>query len=45
MSQISITSEIGNADGLGETRKKELVQSGLKLGIRTEDDIMVIDDP
>ncbi|KAF2489973.1 phosphatidylinositol glycan class L [Lophium mytilinum] len=35
----------GNADGLGETRKKELVQSGLQLGLRSTDDILVIDDP
>ncbi|OCK77993.1 phosphatidylinositol glycan class L [Lepidopterella palustris CBS 459.81] len=35
----------GNADGLGDIRKKELVQSGLQLGLRGEDDILVIDDP
>ncbi|KIV99431.1 uncharacterized protein PV09_08863 [Verruconis gallopava] len=35
----------GDADGLGETRKKELVKSGLHLGLRSEDDIMVIEDP
>lgn len=33
----------GDADGLGETRKKELVKSGMMLGLRKEDDIFVID--
>ncbi|KAK7398633.1 N-acetylglucosaminyl-phosphatidylinositol de-N-acetylase [Neonectria punicea] len=33
----------GNADGLGETRKKELVKSGITLGLRDEDDVYVID--
>ncbi|KAF2238946.1 LmbE-like protein [Viridothelium virens] len=35
----------GNAEGLGETRKKELAKSGLMLGLRGEDDVLVIDDP
>ncbi|KAF7551216.1 hypothetical protein G7Z17_g5171 [Cylindrodendrum hubeiense] len=35
----------GNADGLGETRKKELVKSGLTLGLRDEDDVFVLDSP
>ncbi|KXJ88926.1 putative deacetylase LmbE-like domain-containing protein [Microdochium bolleyi] len=35
----------GDADGLGETRKKELVKSGLLLGLRDESDVFVIDDP
>lgn len=35
---------VGNADGLGETRKKELVKSGVMLGLREEDDISVMDD-
>ncbi|KAL5114166.1 N-acetylglucosaminyl-phosphatidylinositol de-N-acetylase [Pleosporales sp. CAS-2024a] len=34
----------GDADGLGETRKLELVASGLQLGIRNKDDILVIED-
>ncbi|KAF2646418.1 phosphatidylinositol glycan class L [Massarina eburnea CBS 473.64] len=34
----------GDADGLGEIRKKELVKSGLQLGVRSEDDILVIED-
>lgn len=34
----------GNADGLGETRKKELVKSAMVLGLRSEDDILVIED-
>ncbi|KAF2806314.1 phosphatidylinositol glycan class L [Mytilinidion resinicola] len=35
----------GNADGLGSIRKKELIKSGLQLGLRGEDDILIIDDP
>ncbi|KAI0178298.1 putative deacetylase LmbE-like domain-containing protein [Pestalotiopsis sp. NC0098] len=35
----------GNAVGLGETRKKELVKSAMLLGLRQEDDIFVIDSP
>ena len=34
---------VGNADGLGETRKKELVKSGLTLGLRKEDDVFVVE--
>ncbi|EMD65021.1 hypothetical protein COCSADRAFT_88447 [Bipolaris sorokiniana ND90Pr] len=34
----------GDADGLGHVRKKELVKSGLQLGIRSEDDILVVED-
>jgi N-acetylglucosaminylphosphatidylinositol deacetylase len=34
----------GNADGLGETRKKELVKSAMILGLRSEHDILVIED-
>jgi len=30
---------------LGETRKKELVKSGLLLGLRKEDDVFVVDNP
>ena len=35
----------GNAEGLGEIRKKELVQSALVLGLRSEDDVAVVDNP
>jgi len=35
----------GDADGLGETRKKELVKSGMELGLRKEDDVFVVDSP
>ncbi|KAL3423233.1 GlcNAc-PI de-N-acetylase [Phlyctema vagabunda] len=35
----------GNADGLGETRKKELVKSGVLLGLRKEDDVFVVESP
>ncbi|KAF2432408.1 phosphatidylinositol glycan class L [Tothia fuscella] len=34
----------GNADGLGEVRKRELVKSVLILGIRSSDDVLVLDD-
>lgn len=34
----------GDADGLGETRKKELVKSAMMLGLRSQDDIQVIED-
>jgi N-acetylglucosaminylphosphatidylinositol deacetylase len=34
----------GNADGLGATRKKELVDSAMKLGVRRKEDIFIIDD-
>ncbi|KFY25374.1 hypothetical protein V493_04685 [Pseudogymnoascus sp. VKM F-4281 (FW-2241)] len=35
----------GDADGLGETRKKELVKSGMLLGLRNEDDVFVVENP
>ncbi|KAH8879944.1 N-acetylglucosaminyl-phosphatidylinositol de-N-acetylase [Thozetella sp. PMI_491] len=35
----------GDADGLGETRKKELVKSGITLGLRNEDDVFVVESP
>ncbi|KAI0424450.1 putative deacetylase LmbE-like domain-containing protein [Xylaria sp. FL1042] len=35
----------GNADGLGETRRRELVKSALLLGLRKEDDIFCLDSP
>ncbi|KAI1172953.1 putative deacetylase LmbE-like domain-containing protein [Nemania sp. FL0916] len=35
----------GNADGLGETRRRELVKSALLLGLRHESDVLVIDSP
>ncbi|PBP18112.1 N-acetylglucosaminyl-phosphatidylinositol de-N-acetylase [Diplocarpon rosae] len=35
----------GDSDGLGETRKKELVKSGMALGLRKEDDVFVIESP
>jgi N-acetylglucosaminylphosphatidylinositol deacetylase len=34
----------GNADGIGEIRKKELIKSGLQLGIGSKDDILIIED-
>ncbi|CAK7219027.1 N-acetylglucosaminyl-phosphatidylinositol de-N-acetylase [Sporothrix bragantina] len=35
----------GNAAGLGETRKRELVKSAMALGLRDEDDVFVVDSP
>ncbi|KAK0388407.1 hypothetical protein NLU13_4651 [Sarocladium strictum] len=35
----------GDADGLGETRRKELIKSGMQLGLRDEDDVFVVDNP
>ena len=35
----------GDADGLGETRQKELKKSGMLLGLKDEDDVFIIDDP
>jgi N-acetylglucosaminylphosphatidylinositol deacetylase len=35
----------GNADGLGDTRRHELVKSAMLLGLRQEDDVLVIDSP
>jgi len=35
----------GNADGIGETRKKEIVKSAKILGIRSAEDVLVVDDP
>ncbi|KAK4232191.1 putative N-acetylglucosaminyl-phosphatidylinositol de-N-acetylase [Podospora fimiseda] len=35
----------GDADGLGETRKKELAKSGLVLGLRNSNDVLVIEKP
>jgi N-acetylglucosaminylphosphatidylinositol deacetylase len=41
----SLTRCPGDADGLGETRKKELIKSGMQLGLRDEDDVFVVDNP
>ncbi|KAF2665256.1 LmbE-like protein [Microthyrium microscopicum] len=35
----------GNADGLGEIRKKELKKSALHLGLRSPNDVTIIDSP
>lgn len=35
----------GDAAGLGDTRKRELVESGLVLGLRKPDDVYVVDNP
>lgn len=34
----------GNADGLGETRKKELEKSAVLLGLRSDQDVIILDD-
>ena len=35
----------GNADGLGDIRRKELESAALTLGIRTAEDVFIMDDP
>ncbi|KAI0156676.1 LmbE-like protein [Hypoxylon sp. FL1284] len=35
----------GNADGLGDTRKKELAKSAVLLGLAREDDVYIHDSP
>jgi N-acetylglucosaminylphosphatidylinositol deacetylase len=35
----------GDADGLGETRKKELMKSGMLLGLRKEEDVFIVESP
>lgn len=35
----------GNADGLGDTRKKELEAAATTLGLRKSEDVFVLDDP
>ncbi|KAL1954153.1 hypothetical protein VTO42DRAFT_1561 [Malbranchea cinnamomea] len=35
----------GDADGLGHIRKKELQKSAVRLGVRNESDVFVVDDP
>jgi hypothetical protein len=35
----------GDADGLGGTRKKELMKSGILLGLRKEEDVFVVESP
>ncbi|KAF4462920.1 N-acetylglucosaminyl-phosphatidylinositol de-N-acetylase [Fusarium albosuccineum] len=45
LSTVPMVHNLGNADGLGDVRKKELVKSGMTLGLRDEDDVFVIDNP
>lgn len=35
----------GNAEGLGDIRRTELVKSAMTLGLRSEEDVWVLDDP
>lgn len=41
---IEANGKPGNADGLGEIRRKELQKSAIKLGLRHESDVFIIDD-
>jgi len=34
----------GDSEGLGQTRKKELVASALQLGLKSKDDVTIIED-
>jgi len=34
----------GSGDGVGEVRKKELAKSAVMLGLRSEDDVLIIED-
>lgn len=36
---------LGDADGLGHVRKNELQKSAVRLGLREESDVFVVDDP
>ena len=42
---FGVPNSAGDADGLGETRKRELAKSGLVLGLRKEDDVYVVENP
>ncbi|KAL8930629.1 MAG: hypothetical protein Q9208_000500 [Pyrenodesmia sp. 3 TL-2023] len=35
----------GNADGLGQVRERELIASAKLLGLRSQDDVLVLDSP
>lgn len=35
----------GDAEGLGDVRRRELVESGLVLGLRKREDVFVVDNP
>lgn len=35
----------GDADGLGATRRRELQRSAVLLGLRSEEDVVVVDSP
>ena len=37
--------KVGEVESLKETRKKELVKSGMSLGLRKEDDVFVVESP
>ena len=42
---MRLTDKKGDADGLGETRKKELTKSAITLGLRQEEDVYVVESP
>lgn len=44
MQSIAKYSTIGDLEGIGEIRRKELMMSGLSLGLRSSEDILVLDD-
>ena len=43
VSMLSLSS--GDAEGLGETRRRELVESALVLGLRGAEDVHVVNNP
>ncbi len=45
LQRLTVVSGLGDAEGLGETRKKELAKSGMTLGLRKEEDVFVVDSP
>lgn len=45
MTDLTRLGTVGNADGLGDTRKKELTKSASILGIRSDNDVLVLNDP
>lgn len=42
---LTIMESIGDADGLGHIRSKELQKSAKQLGLRSESDVLIIEDP
>jgi N-acetylglucosaminylphosphatidylinositol deacetylase len=42
---LTLAGMTGNAEGLGEIRKQELIKSAMTLGLRQEDDVFVYESP